>query len=112
MLETGKVKFMKTNLAYFTALTLACATSSFAVTFEVLRHFTGSTDGAYPYAGLILGVDGNYYGVSRPGTSPNQGALYSMTSTGAFSVVAQLSQNYPADGPVTQGSDTNFYGSS
>lgn len=56
--------------------------------FSVLHHFNGSTDGGNPYAGLVHGSDGNFYGVnSYNGNSSNQGTIFRISSTGKFRVL-------------------------
>ena len=56
--------------------------------FSVLHHFNGSTDGGNPYAGLVQGTDGSFYGVnSYNGNASNQGTMFRITPQGRFSVL-------------------------
>lgn len=70
--------------------------------------------GALP-VGLVLGKDGNLYGTAMRGGQFNRGAVFKLTPAGVQSVlhsfegVAADSAEYP-NGPLAQGSDGNFYG--
>lgn len=56
--------------------------------FAVLHHFNGSTDGGNPYAGLVQGSDGNFYGVSSfNGDTSNHGTIFKIGPQGRFSVL-------------------------
>ena len=85
-------------------------------TLTVLHNFTGYSDGAQPYAGLIQATDGNFYGVTTIGGGvPNfVGTVFKITSNGTFTSLHSFA-GYPADGgnpwpPLLQASDGNFYG--
>ena len=72
-------------------------------------------DGAYPVSGLTLGSDGNFYGTTS-GSYVTAGTVYKITPTGTLTTLytfcVQTScydGNHPY-GPVVQGSDGNFYG--
>jgi len=53
---------------------------------SVLYSFTGSPDGAYPYAGLTLDASGNLYGTTNAGGGKtDEGVVFKVDSnTGAF----------------------------
>jgi len=86
----------------------------------VLWQF-GSTNtaGVNPWAALMLGRDGNFYGTTERGGSNNLGTIYQFIPNGTASVVNTLWQfgslgndadgEYPFYGLV-QGRDGNFYG--
>lgn len=72
-------------------------------------------DGQTPN-GVTLGYDGNFYGTTYRGGQFNSGTIFSITSTGKFTVLYSFcSQKNCSDGwspqlPPIQGTDGNFYG--
>jgi uncharacterized repeat protein (TIGR03803 family) len=85
-----------------------------AGTVTVLYTFTGGADGAYPYAGLLQGTDGNFYGTTSQGGAANAGTVFQLTPAGVLTILYAFSGT--ADGAfpyagVIQGTDGNFYGS-
>ena len=74
-------------------------------------------DGMYPYAGLVLGTDGNFYGTtSEGGANGHAGTIFKISAAGKFTSIysfcAQINcadGDYPTGG-VVQGADGNFYG--
>jgi uncharacterized repeat protein (TIGR03803 family) len=79
----------------------------------VLYAFTGGEDGAYPYAGLIQGMDGNFYGTTSQGGISAAGTVFQLTPAGTVAVVYAFTGGtdgaYPIAG-VIQGTDGNLYG--
>ena len=81
----------------------------------VLYSFgTKPNDGATPYAALVQGSDGNFYGTTNAGGSQGNGTVFKITPSGVETVLYSFGTN-PNDGitPVAalvQGSDGNFYG--
>src|ERR1700722_7029248 len=77
----------------------------------ILYNFDG-THGKVPYGGLTLGTDGNFYGTTSAGGSPNLGVVFKITPAGAVTVLHTFAR---ADGsspysPPIQAADGNFYG--
>jgi uncharacterized repeat protein (TIGR03803 family) len=106
---------------YGTASTLGNAGSYgtvFTITtkgkFTVVHQFN-NTDGAYPFGGLILGADGNFYGQTDLGGASDFGAfgtVYKMTPSGKVTTLHSFEQT-DGDNPISplvQGTDGNFYG--
>jgi uncharacterized repeat protein (TIGR03803 family) len=83
----------------------------------VLHSFGAGSDGQLPYAPLIQGSDGNFYGTTAKGGSTNTGTVFKITPAGAETVLYSFrglvngiyDGEYPYAGLI-QGSDGNFYG--
>jgi len=54
---------------------------------SVLHSFTGGTDGAYPFAGLLRDVAGNLYGTTYRGGGFNQGTVFKLDANGQETVL-------------------------
>jgi uncharacterized repeat protein (TIGR03803 family) len=74
---------------------------------------TGS-DGQHPYAGLVQGSDGNFYGTTYQGGASGLGTVFKLTPDGAETILYSFAGG-SSDGAnpyagVIQGSDGNLYG--
>jgi len=86
--------------------------------FTILYSFcsqTNCTDGAFPYAGLVQGGDGNLYGMTlggggscEPELGSDCGTAFRITPSGVFTSLTALLIN--PFGGLVEGSDGNFYG--
>ncbi len=73
---------------------------------------TSCTDGAYPYAALVQGNDGIFYGTAGGGGAHGDGVVFKMTPAGVVTTLHSFDGtdgNGPFSGLVL-GSDGNFYG--
>ena len=79
-----------------------------------LYNFSGESDGAGPYAALVQGSDGNFYGTtSGYGASSGEGTIFQVTPDGGLTTVHRFSSSTDGARPMAalvQGSDGNFYG--
>jgi uncharacterized repeat protein (TIGR03803 family) len=80
----------------------------------VLYSFAGGSDGEYPYAGVIQGSDGNFYGTTYQGGTSGLGTVFKLTPSGTETVLYTFAGGssdgaYPEAGLI-QGSDGNLYG--
>jgi uncharacterized repeat protein (TIGR03803 family) len=81
----------------------------------VLHSFSGfPSEGAVPFAGLVQGNDGNFYGTTALGGTYSKGTVFNIDATGSLTTLHSFSGS-PSEGanPVAglvQGSDGNFYG--
>jgi uncharacterized repeat protein (TIGR03803 family) len=81
----------------------------------VLHSFTGgTTDGAYPLAGLILDSNGTLYGTAEGGGSSDHGVVFKLDSSGTLTVLHSFAGGkkdgcYPAGG-LLQDKSGNLYG--
>jgi uncharacterized repeat protein (TIGR03803 family) len=77
---------------------------------------SGCTDGEFPYSGLLLGTDGDFYGTTSQGGVGSEGTVFKITPDGSFtSLYSFCSQGPPCVGAnpmasLIQGTDGNFYG--
>ena len=73
-------------------------------------------DGVWPYAGLVQGSDGNFYGTTRDsGANGNGGTVFRITPNGTLTTLYSFcSQRNCPDGmypgALVQANDGNFYG--
>jgi uncharacterized repeat protein (TIGR03803 family) len=96
-------------------------TSNFGTVFKItpggtlttLHSFSFSgSDGQYPYAGLVQGSDGNFYGTTHNGGTGNVGTVFKITPAGTLTTLYSFSGSdgsYP-QATLVQGSDGTFYG--
>jgi uncharacterized repeat protein (TIGR03803 family) len=87
-----------------------------ALTVTNLHSFGSSpTDGQLPWAGLVQGSDGNFYGTTEGGgTTNNNGTVFRISPSGTYTNLYSFGTS-PKDGAIpnaglVQGSDGNFYG--
>lgn len=74
---------------------------------------TVAGDGGYPYGGLTLGTDGNFYGTTFGGGILSYGTVFKMTPDGTLTTLYTFTDG--TDGalptaPPVEGADGNFYG--
>jgi uncharacterized repeat protein (TIGR03803 family) len=70
-------------------------------------------DGTAPFAGLVQGSDGNFYGTTKDGGSHGYGTVFRISASGSFSNLYSFTAGSDGAEPVAglmQGSDGNFYG--
>ena len=95
-------------------LSLAAAAPSTAQTFTTLINFR-FTNGAYPRASIVQGIDGNLYGTASGGSKDcplGCGTVCRMTPSGILSVIAEFDDNPDGQYPsaLVQTANRNFYG--
>jgi uncharacterized repeat protein (TIGR03803 family) len=81
-------------------------------TFTPLYSFTGTNDGANPYAALVQGLDGNFYGTTFSGGANSYGTVFEFATNGMLTTLVSFGNAngaHPQAGLV-QDSDGNFYG--
>jgi uncharacterized repeat protein (TIGR03803 family) len=82
-----------------------------------LHSFTGTNDGASPYAGLVLGSDGCFYGTTEKGGAASifqnldYGTVFKISTNGILTILYSFSYGnaYPM-AALAQGSDGCFCG--
>jgi uncharacterized repeat protein (TIGR03803 family) len=93
---------------------LAASTAGATGTFSTLYTFNSDSDGDVPYAALLQGVDGNFYGLNTTGGRSDNGTVFRIQPSGSgFTVLntfTQSNQGNTPEGGLVQASDSNFYG--
>lgn len=83
-------------------LTLPSLAFSTLFSFDPLNLDATNVDGAFPFAGLLLGPDGNFYGSATNGGANAAGTLFKITTGGVFSKLFDLdSADANGAGPYT-----------
>ncbi len=77
-----------------------------------LHSFAFLADGAFPYAGLLHGTDGNLYGTTSQGGAGGNGTVFKITTAGALTTLYSFAWSVGASptADLAQGSDGDFYG--
>src|SRR5208337_2279987 len=82
------------------------------VVFTNFYSFTGGNDGGYPYAGLVQGSDGNFYGTTSGGGTNGDGTVFQISTNRALTSLYAFTSGNDGGEPyagLVQGSDGNFY---
>jgi uncharacterized repeat protein (TIGR03803 family) len=88
---------------------------SSAGTLTPLHSFTYGADGGEPFAALVQGHDGNFYGATRSGgdTNADWGTVFKISSAGTLTTLYSFTGGPDGGGPeaqLVQASDGDFYG--
>ncbi len=79
----------------------------------VLHTFTGGTDGAFPYSGVVLDGAGDLYGTTSAGGTSNGGVTYKVTPAGEETVLSDFTgtpDGFEPYGGLIHSIDGNLYG--
>jgi uncharacterized repeat protein (TIGR03803 family) len=109
------------NDGYFYGTTQNGGTNNFGTVFKIstngalttLHVFTDGSDGGYPYAGLVQGTEGSFYGTTSEGGTIDAGTVFKITTNGALTSLYSFTNGNDGNGPsagLVQGSDGYFYG--
>jgi uncharacterized repeat protein (TIGR03803 family) len=101
------------RLLWAAALVLPTFGASASVVFTNLHSFTGTDDGSNPYAGLVQGSDGSFYGTTDSGGRNNDGTVFKISANGALTSLYSFTDANDGGNPyagLVQGSDGNLYG--
>ncbi|MGA9042379.1 MAG: choice-of-anchor tandem repeat GloVer-containing protein, partial [Terriglobales bacterium] len=83
-------------------------------TFGVLHSFLGAADGGFPYAELMQGIDGNFYGTTLEGGVANGwGTVFKISPNGSVSNLYSFTGGADGGSPearLVQGVDGSLYG--
>lgn len=80
--------------------------------FTSLYSFTGTNDGANPFAGLVQAGDGHLYGSTFYGGTNGFGTLFRLTTNGVFTSLFSFANTNGANpqAPMVVGADGGLYG--
>jgi len=117
MPETALVQGSDGN---FYGTTLAGGTNGYGTVFKMtpagalttLVNFAYDQGGFWPEAGLVQGIDGNFYGTTYGGGTNYRGTSFKMTPAGVLTTLVnfnELNGTFPEAG-LCKGDDGNLYG--
>src|SRR5438105_4750392 len=68
-------------------------------------------DGSTPFAGLLLGTDGNFYGTTEAGGADGEGSVFKITPRGRLTTLHSFNINDGSNpyAALSQATDGNFY---
>ncbi|QMU27671.1 choice-of-anchor tandem repeat GloVer-containing protein [Adhaeribacter radiodurans] len=81
--------------------------------FKILRSLDDVNDGGYPRGDLMLGKDGNFYGLTSHGGVNGSGTYFRITPKGDFKVLYSFQNDdtgYSPWGTLLDGNDGYYYG--
>jgi len=107
-----KTKNLVLSAGLISGICLAALGARGGMLFTNLVAFGGAI-GAQPDAGLTLGADGYFYGVTVQGGNHNLGTVYRVASDGSFTNLYSFTGGADGDAPfapLTQAADGSFYG--
>src|SRR5208337_4440075 len=75
-------------------------------------HSFDDTDGAFPWAGLVLGADGNFYGTTVSGGAYDDGTVFKISREGTLTTLHSfdITDGAKPYAPLIQATDGKFYG--
>jgi uncharacterized repeat protein (TIGR03803 family) len=84
-------------------------------TYTVLHNFVMATEGGNPSSSLVQATDGKLYGVTPSWGPLNGGTIYSITTSGTFSVLysfdgTDVTNGYEPSSPLKQNTNGKLYG--
>jgi uncharacterized repeat protein (TIGR03803 family) len=118
-------RYLDTLAVYMGALALigfATAPTAHTQTFTTLINFTGSNGASPEYGSVIQGIDGHFYGTTFAGGTNTSGCeggcgtVFKLTPAGvlttlySFCASSLCADGSQPSGPLVQGADGNFYG--
>ena len=78
-----------------------------------IYSFTGGNDGANPYAPLVQGTDGNFYGTTQAGGTDSFGTVFQVTPSGSLTTIHSFTGETDGSSPyggLVFATDGNLYG--
>ncbi|MDQ4141976.1 MAG: Ig-like domain-containing protein, partial [Bacteroidota bacterium] len=81
--------------------------------YKILRSLDDVNDGGYPRGDLLLGKDGNFYGLTSHGGANRGGTYFRITPKGDFTVLYSFQNDdtgYSPWGSLLDGNDGYYYG--
>ncbi len=81
-------------------------------TLTTLHSFNNTTDGYYPYGGLVQGITGDFFGTTTGGPGANFGTVFKINSKGVYTLLHTFinSDGWEPEGALIAASNGKFYG--